>query len=289
MLYTQNKIKFSLQRSKLLKIVLFITGSIFFVTANAVLSQGSDQTYESKSDSSYFLDMDSLQPRYNPNGIIDYYIEKDNPNAVWVLIPIKSRIRDYYKIVASVVAADLHKKIDEQSLVPPTKFLIEKNTDNNHYQLLGSGYKKSSFTTSPIMEIMEKINFDNDIYRNNNVERNVGIWSYLGLPISPDPAFLGVSKDNKLIRYDYKNSFEYEDPEISEYCFCTSDFLISNFKCNINYIEKYKQQLFSNYEKAFEEVISKIRNDSKKYLDESDFFQVNQALGQIINNKKRNS
>lgn len=114
----------------------------FFATANAVLSQGSDQTCESKSDSSYFLDMDSLQPWYNTSGTIAYYIEKNNPNAIWVLLPIKSHMRDYYKTVASVVAADLHKKIDEQSLVTPTKFLIEKNTDNNHYQLLGSGYKK---------------------------------------------------------------------------------------------------------------------------------------------------
>lgn len=135
---------------------------------------------------------------------------------------------------------------------------------------------------------MEKISFDNDIYENNNVENNVAIWSYLGLPISPDPAFLEVSKDNKLIRYDYKNSFKYEDPEIGEYYFCTSDFLISNYKCNINYIEKYKQQLFSNYEKVFEEIISKIRNDLKKCLEESDFLQVNQAVEQIINSRKEN-
>ena len=136
---------------------------------------------------------------------------------------------------------------------------------------------------------MEKINFDDDICRKNNVEHNVGIWSYLGLPISPDPAFLEASKDNKLIRYDYKNSFKYNNPEISENCFCTSDFLISNYKCDINYIKEYKQKLFSNYEKVFEEIISKIRNDSKKCLEESDFLQVNQALDQIINYKKGNS
>jgi len=257
----------------------------FFTAVNANSPDTCDKTDKPKSDNSYFLDIASLQPSYNSNGFITHYIEKENHSAAWVFLPIKSSMRDYYKTVANVVATEFHKRIDEHSLVPHTKFLIEKNMDNSGYQLLGSVYKKISFTT-PILEIMEKIgDHTNAIYKDHNVEDNVVMWNYLGLPIAPDPAVLELSENNQLIRYDYYNSFQYHRSVIPKKCFCNSYSQISDYNCDVEYMKTFEQELHSKHKETLEKVISEIRIDSKKYLEEKDLREVNQALNHIMNLK----
>lgn len=287
MLFVQNKIKPLLQYSKLLKIVSFVMCGIFFTTANANLPNTNDQANKPEIDSDYFLNIDSLQPTHNPGSLI-VYVEKENPNVVWVVLPIKSSMTDYYKAVANVVATEFHKRIDERSIVPHTKFLIGKNMDNGSYQLLGSAYKKFSSTT-PILEVMKKKGFTNYahniIYRNYNVERNIGTWRYLGLPTAPDPAVLELTEDNKFIRYDYYKSFQYNNPKIHGKCFCTSYFLISDYTCNVDYIKTFEQDLQFKHKETLKKIILEINEDSKKYLVGEDLYEISQSLQSIIDSK----
>ena len=286
MLLTQNKIKFLLQHSKLLKIAIFMIGSIFFTTGNANPSYINGQTDKSGGGSSFFLDIDSLQPKHNPGSLI-IYLEKENPTEEWIFMTIKSSMTDYYKTVANVVATEFHKRIEEDALVPPTKFLIGKNMNNNGgYQLLGSAYKKFSFTKS-ILKVMKKRGLDdcaNAIYKDHNIERNIGVWDYLGLSISPSYTVLELSEDNKFVRYDYYNSFHHQRSVIPIRCFCTSDFKISDHNCDIEYIKSFEQELRSKHKKTLEKIISEINEDSKTYLEGEDLQEVNRALS-IISSK----
>jgi hypothetical protein len=290
MLRTQNKTKFSPQNSKLLKVVFFMICGIFFTTTNASLLQ----TGQLKGDSSYFLDEDSLQLlQPDDDYYLSTYIEKENPSVAWVFIPIWAcSIDSHHKVVANVVGAEFHKRIDEHLLVPPIKFLIRKSTDNNHgYQLIGSVYKKFSFAT-PIIKIMHKKGFDdyanNMIYKDYNIEHSIAMWDYLGLPIGPNYATLELSEDNKLVRYDYYNSFQYVYTEIYKKCFCTSDFSISDYNCDTEHIEIFKQELQelrSKHKKALKEIISKIDMESKKYLEGWDLDEVSYSLKRIMSFK----
>lgn len=284
MLRTQNKIKFSLQHSKLLKIAIFMIGSVFFTTGNANLHI-SDQTEKPENYNSYFLDIDNLRPSCN-SGYLIIYTEKENPSEEWIVLPIKSSMRDYYKTVANVVATEFHKRIDEHSLVPHTKFLI--GMDNNRYQLLGSVYKKVP-STMPLLEVMEERGFkdhiNNIIYKDHNIEHNIGTWNYLGLPTAPSYAVLELSKDNKFVRYDYYNAFQYYNSEIHRKCFCTSYFPISDYNCSVEYIKIFEQELRSKHKETLEKVISEINIDSKKYLEGRDLDEVHQALKYIMNSK----
>lgn len=285
MSYTKNKIKFLSQYSKLLKIAFFIICSIFFTTGNADLSSIGDRADKLESGTSYFLDISSLQASYDSGGLITHYVEKENHDSRWVFLPIKSSMRDYYKTVANVVATEIHRRIDKYSLVPITKFLIKKNIDNDDYQLLGCAYKKISSTT-PILERMKKKDLDdysnNVIYRDQNVERNVGIWRYLGLPTSPDFALLELSEDNKLVRYDYYKSFQYNNLKIHEQCFRTSYFPISGYKCDVEYIRNFEQEIRSKHKETLKKIISEIRTDSNRYLKDVELDEVSQALENIM-------
>ncbi len=284
MLFTQTEIKFSLKYSKLLKIVLPMICGVFFTTANANSLHITDQLDETKSNNSYFLDVDNLQRLHTSCVDCAIYIEKENPGAVWVVFYINSWMTDFYKAVASVVAAELHKRIDGHALVPPTKFLIKKNTDGNGYYLWGSIYKKFSSTT-PLLKKMQEKDFDdfnNAIYSDYNLERNIGMWRYLGLPVAPNNAVWELSEDNKFARYDYYKAFQYHYPELHKNCFCTSDFLINDYNCDIEKIKIFEQELHSKHKETLEKIIAKIKMDSKKYL-EGDWLQaINKALNEIM-------
>ena len=288
MLYTQNKTKFSPQNSKLLKIVFFMICGIFFTTTNASLLQ----TDQLKGDSSYFLDVDSLLPleRSDYGGT---YIEKKNPSVVWSFFPIWTFSMDSHRrVVANLVGTEFHRRIDEHSLVPSMKFLIEKSTDNKYrYRLMGSVYKKIPFAT-PITKIMHTKGFNdyanNMIYRNHNIERSIVMWNYLGLPIAPHGEELELTEDNKLVRYDYYNSFQYGNDELDGHCFCTSYFLINDYKCDKEHIEIFKQELQElrpKHEEVLKEIISKIDVESKKYLEDWDLDEVSHSLKRIMSFK----
>lgn len=282
---TQNKTKILSQNSKLLKVVFFMICGIFFTTTNASLLQ----TDQLKGDSSYFLDEDSLLPleRSDYGGT---YIEKKNPSVVWRFFPIWTfSIDSHRRVVANLVGAEFHRRIDEHSLVPPMKFLIKKSTDNKYrYRLMGNVYKKIPFAT-PITKIMHEKSFNdyanNMIYRNHNIERSIVMWNYLGLPIAPHYEELELSEDTKLVRYDYYNSFQYVDKELHGHCFCTCDFPINDYNCDKEHIEIFKQELRelrSEHKKALKEITSKIDVESKKYLEGWDLEEVSYSLKRIM-------
>jgi hypothetical protein len=269
-------------------IFLMVCG-VFFITANANSLYSCDQADKSGNGSSYFLDFDSLQlaPDHDLHNLYGsetmIYVEKENPNAVWVFFPIESWMTDYYKAVASVVATELHKRIDEHSLVPPTKFLIAKNKGNKQgYMLYGSVFKHLSAVT-PIMKLKKRDfnDYADLIYQDYNVERNIGLWEYLGLSV-PNYVSLGLVEDNKFVRYDYYDAFQYTNPDVDKKCFCTSEFEISDYSCNIEYIKTFRQELHSKYKETLEKLIEEIRLDAKKYLEERDLAEVHRVLKNII-------
>ena len=242
MSYTQKKINLLLQYNKLIKIVLFMVVVIYSVFLTVVDAK----TGKNGNNNSYFLDTDGLEEYIDSEGSVSY-MEKNN-STEWIFIPIKSAMKDFRKTVANVVATELHRRINKHSLVPHTKFLIEKEKHN--YKLLGSVYKKFSSTT-PILEITDKRDLDNyadTIYKDHNVEKTIAMWSCLGLPIAPSTADLEFSEDNNLVRYDYYKSFQY-DSEIHKYCFCTYDFKVSDYNCNLGIINGLVQALRSKRNK----------------------------------------
>ena len=282
MIRTQNRIKFSLRYSRLLKIV-FLTGiaicSVFLNGVNA-------QTDKAKNNNTYFLDTDSLVGPFDSQGVT-IYIEKDNVSNKWIFLPIKSSTKGYREAAAYVVTTEFQRRIGEHSLVilpvPHAKFLIKKAENNHNYELLGIVYEKF-FSAAPIREIRKVRNFRNyadAIYKDFNVEHTVAMWKHLGLPIAPDSVVLELSEDNKLIRYDYYNAFQYNS-EINEKCFCTTDFEISDYSCNLGTMESFAQTLRSRSNKEMlEKVISEIKVDLRKYLDKDDIYGLDMGLEYI--------
>lgn len=279
MLYAHNKIKSLLQyNNNLLKIVFLMVIAIHSVFLNVVNAQ----TDEGGNSDTYFLDTDRFEkPVDSDESII--YTEKEDNNNKWIFIPIRSSMDGYRKAVANVVAAEFHRRLDMHLLVPDTKFLIKKGEHNDGYKLLGSVYKKFS-STKPIQEIMKKREFNKRgdvVYRNYNVEHTIAMWKYLGLPIAPSIADLELLEDNILIRYDYYNSFQY-DSEIHETCFCTYNSKISDYKCDLDIIKRYVQDLQSKSNKeTLEKIISEIKVDSTKYLIKEDSYAVGKELKHI--------
>ena len=259
----------TIKSKQLLKAMLFILYGFFFsaVSANICVNESGSRDY-------YFLDIDRLDLSNNLDdfsGLI--YAEKEDPDAVWRVFPIEGAIT-YYGTVASVVAAELYKRIDKDAKVPDVRYVVGESMDGGSgYQLLAWAYKKS-FSNKNIMELMTAGIFDDftsGLYQDHNIERSKAIWNYLGLKESLDHYTTELSGDYKLIRYDYHNSFRYGSAlRYYEKCFCGKFYLISDYNCDVDYIKEFERKLQSKHNEMFAKIISEIEGYAEGYLTDAD-------------------